>query len=328
MPELRWTLLVLGVLFIAALAWWELRKPRQAQRGQTQRSPGLSPTELNIDPAARVYREPTINLPPVNVPEVRPREPVQGLPVIEVPDDDSLIGLRLDGERAPEEAGEPDTVSDESVLPSEREPEPEPSREMPWETGREIMWNEDPSYTGTEPAVSDAPPVIPTEPESEPRAEVRISPLDMPQMVEPVVDWPEESQRQIIALRLVSPGERFPGRAVRQALASEGFMLGKYSIYHKAGMDGRAVVSAASLTRPGTFDPDSIDTQRFGGLYLFAVLPGPLSANEAFDELLSSARNLNERLRGGLQDEKGQPLTPTLVGAIRASLPQSAEPTA
>src|ERR1700761_2808526 len=32
MPELRWTLLILGVIFIAALAWYERRRPHQASR--------------------------------------------------------------------------------------------------------------------------------------------------------------------------------------------------------------------------------------------------------------------------------------------------------
>src|SRR5262244_2207992 len=33
MSELRWALLILGVLFIALLLWWERRRPRQATRG-------------------------------------------------------------------------------------------------------------------------------------------------------------------------------------------------------------------------------------------------------------------------------------------------------
>ena len=32
MEDLRWALLGLGGLFIAGLAWWELRKPRHAGR--------------------------------------------------------------------------------------------------------------------------------------------------------------------------------------------------------------------------------------------------------------------------------------------------------
>jgi cell division protein ZipA len=137
----------------------------------------------------------------------------------------------------------------------------------------------------------------------------------------PIVDWPTESSRKIVALRLVSqPAARFPGRAVRQALTAEGFVLGKFDIFHKAGPDDRAVLSAASLTKPGTFAMNTIDGQRFGGISLFAVLPGPLPAQETFDELLHTARALNDRLQGALQDERGEPLTPMRSASIRQSL--------
>jgi FtsZ-interacting cell division protein ZipA len=137
----------------------------------------------------------------------------------------------------------------------------------------------------------------------------------------PIVDWPGEENRKIIALRLVSgPTARFLGRNVRMALAAEGFVLGKFDIFHKPGPDARALLSAASLTKPGTFASSTIDGQRFGGLSLFAVLPGPLPAQQTFDELLSTARNLNDRLQGALQDERGEPLTPMRSASIRDSL--------
>jgi FtsZ-interacting cell division protein ZipA len=41
---------------------------------------------------------------------------------------------------------------------------------------------------------------------------------------------------------------------------------------------------------------------------------------KAFEELLTAARNLNERLQGALQDERGGPLTPTRIATIRDSL--------
>jgi FtsZ-interacting cell division protein ZipA len=137
----------------------------------------------------------------------------------------------------------------------------------------------------------------------------------------PIVDWPGEENRKIVALRLVSgPTARFLGRNVRMALAAEGFVLGKFDIFHKPGPDARALLSAASLTKPGTFALGTIDGQRFGGLSLFAVLPGPLPAQQTFDELLSTARNLNDRLQGALQDERGEPLTPMRSASIRDSL--------
>ncbi len=80
------------------------------------------------------------------------------------------------------------------------------------------------------------------------------------------------------------------------------------------------MLSAASLTKPGTFSLSTMDSQRFGGLSLFAVLPGPLSPTATFDELLTTARSLNDRLRGALQDERGEPLTPVRSASIRDSL--------
>jgi cell division protein ZipA len=137
----------------------------------------------------------------------------------------------------------------------------------------------------------------------------------------PAVEWPPDEERRILALRLVAPqANRFAGRSLRQALAAEGFVLGKFAIFHKPDDAHRAVLSAASLNRPGTFDMDTMDSQHFGGLSLFAVLPGPKSPPQAFDELVFTARSLNERLQGVLQDEEGSPLTPARVALLREQL--------
>ena len=144
---------------------------------------------------------------------------------------------------------------------------------------------------------------------------------DVTPIKEPIVDWPPDDSRKVVALRLVAPPpERLAGRAVRLALASEGFVLGKFQIFHKPDSSGRAVLSAANLSKPGTFDVETMDSQRFGGLSLFAVLPGPKPPLKAFEDLLATARNLNERLQGALQDERGGPLTPTRIAALRESV--------
>jgi cell division protein ZipA len=140
-------------------------------------------------------------------------------------------------------------------------------------------------------------------------------------LVKPIVDWPPEDQRKLISLRLVArPPDRFRGSLVRQALYAEGFVLGDFDIFHKPDKQNRAVLSVASLTKPGTFDLDTMDIQRYAGLSLFAVLPGPKSPRKAFEDLLTTARTLIERLEGALQDEKGGPLTPTRIQALRDGL--------
>jgi cell division protein ZipA len=133
-----------------------------------------------------------------------------------------------------------------------------------------------------------------------------------------VLDWPPEAQRRIVALRVVPrPGERFNGSALRQALVGEGFIHGELDIYHKPIGDGRVVLSAASLTRPGTFDPRTIDGLLFGGLNLFAVLPGPLPPRETVERLCLAGRTLAQRLRGDTLDSRGQPLTEARVAEMR-----------
>ena len=153
----------------------------------------------------------------------------------------------------------------------------------------------------------------------------RIRPEDFTPIVDPIVEWPPDDQRRVVAIRLVAnPPDRLAGRSVRLALASEGFVLGKFQIFHKPDDTGRAVLSAANLSKPGTFDMSTMDSQRYSGLSLFTVLPGPKAPLKAFEDLLTTARNLNERLNGALQDERGGPLTPTRIASMRDSLAQGA----
>lgn len=127
-----------------------------------------------------------------------------------------------------------------------------------------------------------------------------------------------EPERRIVALRVVARnGERFTGTSVRQALQGEGFVHGDMQIFHRTAGDGRALLSAASLTRPGSFDLTIMDAALYRGLNLFAVLPGPLPARDTVDKLLLSGHTLAQRLRGDLLDSRGEPLTESRLAEMR-----------
>jgi cell division protein ZipA len=277
--QLRWILLIIGVVFLGALAWWERRRPRQAVGGSAGERAE----------AGRVRAEPTLTLPAMRA---REPEPPHELPVVEagaVLAADSAGDSPIDevAAAAPQERSAPIEESF-GYVPKAHSPPPPSAQHLP-------------------PAAAAMPP--------------RETLPELPGGVVPTVEWPPDEQRSIVAVRLIAPAaERFAGRSLRQALAAEGFVLGRFSIFHKPDESRRAVLSAASLTRPGTFDADTMDSQHYGGLSLFAVLPGPKAPPQAFDELVFTARSLNERLHGVLQDEQGSPLTPARIALLRERL--------
>jgi cell division protein ZipA len=133
-----------------------------------------------------------------------------------------------------------------------------------------------------------------------------------------IVDWPSEEARRIVTLRILpARQDRLAGRALRQGLAACGFRHGQFGIFHLAGEDGRVVISAASLVRPGMLDPTTMDFQRFAGINVFAVLPGPVSAEVALQQLAQVAVEVAARVGGRVQDETCSPFSAGEAGEWR-----------
>jgi len=144
------------------------------------------------------------------------------------------------------------------------------------------------------------------------------APAAEPTVSAPRADWPAEQERRIVGLRIVARnGERFTGSSVRQALQGEGFVHGDMQIFHRSTGDGRVLLSAASLTRPGSFDLATMDSLLYRGLNLFAVLPGPLTGRETVDKLLLTGHTIAQRLRGELQDSRGELLNEARLAEMR-----------
>jgi cell division protein ZipA len=296
MPELRVTLMVVGGIFLIALSCWELRRSRQVRGSDVPR-----PVPAPEPPVRAPERSSDWDLPPLDLPRMSARDPEQELPVVEV---DAADFAALEARAQASAAAQVNEAAQES------------------ESGMDGLLDElgdnqtpdppigDESWDAPAPAPAAAPQPMPT-----PRAATLSTPAAPGPAV--VVEWPAAQDSQVLAVRLVSMGEKFSGRAVRMALAAEGFVLGKFSIFHKPAPDGRALLSIASLNKPGTFDLHSIDLQRYGGLNLFTVLPGPVPGADAVDELLVCAQVLSQRLRGTLQDEHGQPLSPARTAVMR-----------
>lgn len=286
MAELRFILLLAGLVFLVALAAWELRKPRQAHGDSALRRPTRnepeygSYNEATIDaPVARSEtsasldgrRSVTANPPRIDLPAM---EAIRAESILA--DGDALLMFEMPSHPAPHE------------LAAAAASEPAAAA---------------PPAGGMAAAAAGSAIVVPSQ-------DARPAPL--------IVDWPPEAERHIIALRIVSAsGERLSGRAVRLAITACGFVHGRFGIYHQPDGDGRALLSVASLSKPGILDPLNMDFQRLSGLNLFTVLPGPLPPSAALDHLIDTARDLSQRLPARLQDENGQPLDADRVEDLR-----------
>jgi len=277
MGELRFILLLAGLVFLVVLAAWELRKPRQAQGDAAMR-----------DAAPRGARrsEPQIgSMGDAPAEAGEGRRPVTAPPRIDVPDLPSMEAMRAESILADADTRHAEGLADDLALPADE---------------AEAKVHADAHAHADADADADAasPSAVSTTAST---AEAAARPATL--------DWPPEGERHIVALRIVpAANERLSGRAVRLAITACGFVHGRFGIYHQADGEGRALLSVASLAKPGVLDPINMDFQRLSGINLFTVLPGPLSPGAALDHLLDTARELSQRLPARVQDETGHPL--------------------
>ena len=67
--------------------------------------------------------------------------------------------------------------------------------------------------------------------------------------------------------------------------------------------------SMANAAKPGHFERDEWNTFETNGVVVFMTLPGPLSALDAWDSTLATARRMAEILHAELLDDERKPFT-------------------
>lgn len=318
MSELRWILLLVGVMFLLGLTAWESRRARLARAAARERARALGQTIPFEQPAAAAgtaKRAPAATRAVHRVSDAVSQTPAMSrvspalgdLPASAVSDPPLEAADSSQGEIRAERRGAVEAAELPSLSAAGEAVADLGEFSMPLET------HDSPAAqsAAAQSAAAADEPAVPCAPSSPVHARDTEAGVN--------VDWPPEEQRHIVSVRIVSTGEqRLSGRATRQALAACGFVHGRYRIFHQPDDQGHALLSCASLNKPGIFDPTSMDYQRYSGLSLFTVLPGPLSAPEAVDRLLHTALDLSERLQASLQDDAGQTLDATRIAELRS----------
>jgi cell division protein ZipA len=117
---------------------------------------------------------------------------------------------------------------------------------------------------------------------------------------------PEPLPEMIVTLRLMARDRSgFPAEQFILALREHGLRHGKYGIFHAHDETDDIIYSVANLVEPGTFNLAQLRTDRYPGISLFLVLPGPRDPLEAFDSMISLGKSLALEFSGDLLDEQG-----------------------
>ncbi len=311
MPELRWALIGLGVLFIAGLALWEWRRSRRRQaHGAPEIAAGGVVPQGGGEPWPRRVEPRIDDLGAGRAHDRQFEDTLDGVPVIH-PSAPAEVNLRV----------APGAAVDVPGVVAHGAPE---------EAGAEAAAEASP---GSAPeAVQDVEDVHEAQ-EVHQVHEVRGAPArDVPAVAAvaaaaiPTIRWPPERADRVLTLRLANPqGALLQGRAVRLALEQGGLVPGPQCIYHRIDAQGCVLASAANMLRPGDLDPSQMDEQQFRGLSLFSVLPGALPPVRMLEELVALARALAWRLGAVVQDDQGAELDGERLVRLRQSLPATTD---
>jgi cell division protein ZipA len=335
LDELRWILLVLGILAIGVIWLWSARGSRQAPGNAELREPTVThpPEAAPVETRASAVEKREWGVPPLEPLSIRTADfaevPALDQPMLTHADpiDFSLDSSRATGQarftRSPTAVRElePVPLDDESI-------DDEPVYDARADATIEIDIGEqvgEELLTETEVLAEEQ---ARTEEETWVEEETRV---EEGTQVEDARRSPEQSDRhaavpppanrsekqKIVTVRVCAVGEtRWAGAALMSALEALGLAFGRYQVYHRKHNDGRSIFCVASLVEPGTFDLSTMPDEQFRGVSLFAVLPGPLEPMQTAEALIATARELARALTGTMQDAKGIPFSPQRTEAL------------
>lgn len=125
---------------------------------------------------------------------------------------------------------------------------------------------------------------------------------------------------QIITLHVVAPeGRLFEGEHLLQTLEERGYHYGEMNIFHSMH-EGKTVFSVAKMVEPGYFDIDDVDSFQTPGISLILQLPGPVTADVAFEVLVSEAIDMADAMGGSVLDAERSTLSPQTIQHMREGI--------
>lgn len=332
MPELRWILIIFGVILLAGIYAWGRRSNKQSAGSEdalvrVRPEPRLPSREMQShafdrqDAASELASEDPDEFMDADVPEDEPSITAhrsisagsKSLGPAALDDDDfaAPASPRSAGYSREASPAHPGSVRPASDHPGSSADSIRPSSTRPGSIRPSSIRNARVEPTLDDDTLTEELPV-----HEQPTAAVEAPTLAMSDTPQPR----RIERRKIIALRLAATSDRYAGQQLREALEAESLQYGKYNVFHRLHDDGVSIFSVASMVEPGTFDLEQMSTTRYPGATLFAQLPGPVAGVQALHELVACGKRLQQSLGGTLQDERGVPLTVHRIERLRQEI--------
>lgn len=291
MSELRWILLIIGLIVLGAMYWWG-RKPNQSKGRRSRRRANR---RMRRDKEQLLLDE--------------PQEP--SLPADK--DDKFDFDPVLADPEPPKSQAQIDFEQDELGLPKQ----PVVAEEVPMSVAEELAAELE-EVTSTPPSPSSSGTVAASETES---AEVPVL-----RNIAGLAD--ENSNRdKLVMLYLVADKDKtYQGPDLVEAMEETGLAYGARKLFDRVAHTGETqsngvvVYSIANIVEPGFFELEGIEHFSTPGLTIFMLLPGPLDGITAYEDLIATAWQLMQKLGGSLLDGDRQPLTDAHLEQLRSEI--------
>ncbi|PTP16789.1 cell division protein ZipA [Vibrio sp. 10N.286.51.C3] len=338
MQELRFVLIIVGALAIAALLFhglWTSKKEGKAKFGdkplgkldndsldEAETIPNRSfAPEDDFEIIRKERKEPDFAVSPSATDPLIDSDPLTAPQVKEVHEDDiELNDLPSFSVEDPIKVeSEPEELKDEKVI------EPEvPSFELTDEQKENHAGFKEQYGSFEETSETVDEPLVPNEtftPGEPVVAKEVVTPQSAP-VEEAKSD--EELGLEVIVLNVHCAGEiPFVGTELFRSMENNGLTYGEMSIYHcfaQASDEPKVIFSVANMMQPGTLEHDDPADFTTKGISFFMTLPCYGQADQNFNVMLSAAQKIADDMGGNVLDESRNLMTPNRLSDYRKQI--------
>ncbi|PMN98594.1 cell division protein ZipA [Vibrio splendidus] len=338
MQELRFVLIIVGALAIAALLFhglWTSKKEGKAKFGdkplgkldndsldEAETIPNRSfAPEDDFEIIRKERKEPDFAVSPSETDPLIDSDPLTAPQTKEVIEDDielnDLPSFSVKEEPVQIES-EPENIQEAT--------EPEvPSFELTDEQKESHAGFQEQYGSFEEASDSVTEPLVPSESltPSEPLVSKEVV---APQSAAPVEEAKpdEELGLEVIVLNVHCAGEiPFVGTELFRSMENNGLTYGEMSIYHcfaQSSDEPKVIFSVANMMQPGTLEHDDPADFTTKGISFFMTLPCYGQADQNFNVMLSAAQKIADDMGGNVLDESRNLMTPNRLSDYRKQI--------